>query len=371
VQQAMRITHYLLKLILIILLVFISGCSTMSYYSQSIQGQLSILYHREKIDKLLQSTTVDPALKEKLRNVKAIRHYASAQLDLPDNSSYLYYTDLHRPYVVWNVFATPEFSLTPIKWCYPIVGCVSYRGYFKKDTALTHAEKIRKQGNDVYVAGIAAYSTLGWFDDPVLNTMINWRRRALAGLIFHELSHQLIYIKNDTAFNEAFSSAVERIGTIQWILDNKPSEIQHYLNYLNAQNDFRNLLISTRDTLNKLYISNKSDVNKRKAKIKIFENMKKEYQQLKTRWPDNIQFDHWFNKTINNARFTSSMTYLNAIPAFYTLFLEANANWGKFYQSVIDMQNLTVSKRKEIIQSKIDNHFDIQEILVLLQEDKI
>ncbi|MDH3325827.1 MAG: aminopeptidase [Gammaproteobacteria bacterium] len=363
----MRITYNLKKLSLVLVLLLLNGCGMVSYYNQSIQGQLSILYNREDIDSIINDTETDEALKEKLKQVKTIRQYASDALLLPRNKSYLYYTDLHRPYVVWNVFAAPEFSLEPITWCYPIVGCVSYRGYFAENNAAEHSRQLSSEGNDSHVAGIAAYSTLGWFNDPLLNTMTHWPERSLAGLIFHELTHQVIYISNETGFNEAFASAVERIGSIQWLIEKNPAQLPHYLNYLNAQNDFRNLLSETRSTLNTLYLSDNTNEEKRRGKALIIQKMQNEYTTLKQQWPDTIHFDSWFKKPVNNARFTSSMTYLRQIPAFYTLYLEANGDWELFYNNVKQMESLEREERNKLINSKLDNNFDLNQIVTLIK----
>jgi len=364
----LRITHKLKTLATILLLSVLSGCSALSYYNQSIMGQVSVIYNREDFDSILNDPEADTVLKNKLTRVKIIRRFATERLLLPDNKSYLYYADVKRPYVVTNVFAAPEFSLTPVNWCYPVVGCVSYRGYFNPDDAQNHAVKLSKEGNDTHVAGIAAYSTLGWFDDPLLNTMINWRERALAGLIFHELSHQVLYFSNETAFNEAFSSAVERIGSIQWLIHNNPNQLQHYLLYLDAQNDFRNLLSDIREELKEVYISTDSIQKKRKLKSQIIGNLKIRYTELKHKWPETIHFDYWFNKPVNNARFTSSMTYLQQIPAFYTLFIESNGDWAHFFTTIKNMENLRSEDRKILINSKLDNSFDLNKIVTLLSE---
>lgn len=364
-----HLQHRFLVFILISSTLALSSCSTLHYYTQSIQGQLSILYNREDIDQLLKSQQTNTFLKTKLQQVKTIRQFASQSLQLPDNKSYLYYTDLHRPYVVWNVFAAPEFSLKPYTWCYPIVGCVSYRGYFKENDAHSLAQQLSDQGNDVYVTGIAAYSTLGWFDDPLLSSMIRWRERALAGLIFHELSHQVVYISNETAFNEAFASAVERIGSLQWLIENHQAEdVQRYLGYLNAQNDFRNLLNKTRIKLSVLYESNVSAEDKRNRKAAIITEMKSDYAVLKQTWPSGIHFDLWFKTTVNNARFTSSMTYLQKIPAFYALFLEENGDWLRFFKRIKRMEKVDQKTRNRLINQRLNNNFDLNKIVELLNK---
>jgi predicted aminopeptidase len=183
------------------------ACSTVEFYWQGIAGQMDLLSRAKPLEEVLETTT-DAALRTRLEKAAAIRHFASTELDLPDNGSFRRYADIGRPFVVWNVFATPEFSLKPRESCFPIAGCVAYRGYFAEDAARAEAERYKAHGDDVYVGGVPAYSTLGYFDDPVLSTYIRYRETELARLIFHELAHQIVYVKDDTSFNESFAVAV-------------------------------------------------------------------------------------------------------------------------------------------------------------------
>jgi predicted aminopeptidase len=216
----MKLKKILIKLTSTLLIVtalgMASGCS-IGYYSQSISGHLHLMCSREDIAELLQDEHTPAELKDKLRLVLQIREFASDQLDLPNNDSYKSYVELDRDHVVWNVVAAPEFSMELEKWCFFIVGCVTYRGYFSEVKAQTFADTLRAEGNDVYVPGVDAYSTLGWFDDPMLSTLIKRSEPRLAGLIFHELAHQLLYIKNDSAFNESFAKTVELEGVRRWM----------------------------------------------------------------------------------------------------------------------------------------------------------
>jgi len=351
------------------ILLLLTGCSGISYYSQSISGQMSILLKREELNSVINDVDTDNSVKITLQQVRKIRRFASQSLKLPNNQSYLYYVDLERPYVVWNVVAAPEFSLSPKKWCYPIVGCVSYRGYFALSDAEQHATKLKEQGLDVSVAGISAYSTLGWFDDPVLNTMLNWRDYTLASLIFHELSHQVIYISSETSFNEAFSTAVGRLGTIQWLLAHHPEKLSHYLSFLQAYSDFRQLLNKTHEQLNDVYSSGISDSEKRIKKQTVFNQLKLSYEQLKQQWPNGIHFNSWFSKSINNARFTSTMTYLQKVPAFYALFAESQGDWSKFYEKVIEMDDLDKAERDKLIDEKLAQTIQIEYLIEIIREN--
>lgn len=358
------------SLFLLSLLFAMSGCSTIAYYSQSIHGQLSILFKRESIESVLQDKNTSDSLQQQLIRAQKIRAFASNALFLPDNKSYSQYVDLQRPYVVWNVFAAPEFSLSPKTWCYPIVGCVSYRGYFAEQDALVLAKELEQENLDVHVAGIAAYSTLGWFDDPLLNTMINWSEQRLAGLIFHELSHQLIYISDETAFNEAFASAVERLGTLQWLVESHPEQIPRYLDYLQVQADFRDLILDTRQNLNNIYDNPAmSDTQKRELKNEVISTLRMKYENVKTRWPANINYDGWFEKPINNARLTSAMTYLQKIPGFYSLFTESNGRWKEFYDRVLALEELPKAEREQIIERRSNERFSYEELLNLIRKN--
>jgi len=354
-------------IITLFLLHTLSACSTISYYGQSIQGQMSLLFNRENINDVLNNPETPDNLKTSLQQALAIRQYASTRLSLPNNNSYLNYVDVKRSYVVWNVFAAPEFSLSPKTWCYPIVGCVSYRGYFTQDDAKHEAIKLEKENLDTHVSGIAAYSTLGWFDDPLMNTMLHWKQRTLAGLIFHELSHQIIYIKDETNFNEAFSSSVEQLGTIQWILESNPQQLDDYLTYLQAQSDFRDLLLKTRQHLEALYNKALDNTAKREAKQNIIKNLRLEYAELKTHWPENIHFDSWINKPINNARLTSSMTYLHDIPAFFQFFTEQKGQWPAFYEYVISLDELNKEERNKLIEEKRSVKIDYPSLVELIK----
>lgn len=357
------------QLALLMTIFLLNGCSMLGYYAQSVQGQLTVLQLREPIDELIADESTPTSLKQTLQQVKLIRRFSVEKLHLPDNKSYLYYTDLKRPYVVWNVFAAPEFSLEAKNWCYFIVGCVSYRGYFDEQDAQAHANELEAQQYDVSVAGIAAYSTLGWFDDPVLNTMLSWKEHHLAGLIFHELSHQLLYVKNETAFNEAFSTAVQRIGVVEWLITNAPDTLPSYLQYLAAYADFRQLLKATRNELQELYDSDMSDEIKREQKANVISTMKQRYDSLKLQWPEQISFDNWFLRPVNNARFTSTMTYLEHVPAYLALFVDSGGRWPGFYQAVEKLSELPLELRDKQLEALKNRAIEMQEIVALIQRN--
>lgn len=205
----MTARRFTTRLLLLLWVLPLAGCSSLGYYSSLAQGQRALLQAREPIAAVVSDEQRDPLLRQRLKRVQDARAWAVRQLKLPDNRSYTTYSDLGRPYVVWNVFATPELSLEPLQNCFLLVGCLAYRGYHQQDAAEHRAEDLRKQGYDVHVGGVPAYSTLNWFADPVLNTMMRWSDEVLVGMIFHELAHQLLYIRDDTAFNESYAEFVE------------------------------------------------------------------------------------------------------------------------------------------------------------------
>ncbi|WP_176329729.1 aminopeptidase [Thioflexithrix psekupsensis] len=325
----------------------LNGCSGVHYYSQAVGGQWDIWQRTQAISHLLLDESIDDTLKQRFNDILAMRAFASRELHLPDNDSYRHYADLQRPYVVWSVFATPEFSLTPKQWCFWFVGCVTYRGYFSQTEAETFADSLSAEGNDVYVAGIAAYSTLGWFADPVLNTMLHWSDWRLAGLIFHELAHQQLYIANDTAFNEAFAMTVEYEGIKRWLLFRRDeAQWQEYQRWLNYQHDFNQLILDFRQELDALYQESLEPSLMAFAKQNKFAQLQQRYQELKTqRWDNFSGYDRWFNE-VNNAKLNSVMTYQQYVPALQTLLAQQEGDLLAFYQAAAQLGALSFAQRQ-------------------------
>ncbi len=238
---------------------------TADYYWQGASGQLDILARSKPIHEVI-GESPDAALRQRLARVQEIRAFASRELGLPDNASYTKYADLGRPFVVWNVFAAPELSLTPRQWCFPIAGCVSYRGYFSESEARAEAARLQAAGDDVWVSGVPAYSTLGYFDDPVLSTFVRWPDVEVARMVFHELAHQVVYVKDDTQFNESFAVAVEEAGVERWLLLQGNAQLDaQYLRSGRLRAVFRDLTRETRADLARIYASDAPDAVKRSA----------------------------------------------------------------------------------------------------------
>ncbi|RKZ83169.1 MAG: aminopeptidase [Candidatus Parabeggiatoa sp. nov. 1] len=332
--------------LLILCLSSLGACSNITYYSQAIGGQLDIFRRSQPIERVLADSATPALLKRQLTDILKIRAFASEVLYLPDNGSYTSYADLERPFVVWSVFATPTFSFKPKQWCFFIVGCVSYRGYFAETSAQTLAEELRAQNYDVYVAGIPAYSTVGWFDDPVLNTMLGWAQPQIAGLIFHELAHQQLYIKDDTAFNEAFAMTVEYVGVERWLAQfGIPEDIVRYQQSRLRQAEFVKLVLAARNRLQQIYLQNLPQKKMPAAKTAAFDTLQAQYRQLKNRWNGFAGYDGWFAKDLNNAKLLSVVTYQDYVPAFRALLDQLGGDLPAFYQAVAQLGELPIKER--------------------------
>ncbi len=330
------------------LIALIAGCTQLGYYVQAVQGQYSLLFDARPIDNWLADPSVDATLKGRLAKVQEIRRFAAEELGLPDNDSYKNYADLKRPYVLWNVVATPELSMKPTQWCFPIAGCVNYRGYYDKGEALAFAAALRSNGYDVRVAGVPAYSTLGWFSDPVLSTFIQYPDAELARLVFHELAHQVAYAKDDSKFNESFAVAVEEAGVERWMAKYGDDKMRlSYAAYERRKKDFLALLIKYRNQLEVNYASQISDTEKRQRKIEIFQALKDEYLVLKeVAWGGYSGYDRWFAAPLSNAHLSSVATYHDLVPGFRAL-LAQQKSFSRFYRKVQGLSALDKKARHQ------------------------
>ncbi|MBD9565082.1 aminopeptidase [Pseudomonas sp. PDM09] len=327
------------------LLLLFNGCTSISYYGQLASGQLHLLRAREPVSSVIADPDRDQQLRAHLAQSQKARTFASQHLHLPDNQSYRLYADIGRPFVVWNVFATPEFSLKPQNHCFPIAGCVAYRGYYSQSAARGEAALQRLQGMDVSIGGVEAYSTLGWFNDPIMSSMMGWGDERLATLIFHELAHQRFYVKDDTEFNESFATFVEQEGTRQWRAfrglppDNRALEQQ--------RDQFIQLVLDARKRLEQLYALPLPAEQMRKRKAAEFEQLRRDYRTLRdSQWAGNKRFDAWINTPMNNARLLPFGLYDQWVPAFAALFGQVDGDWVRFYAAVEKLGALPVGERK-------------------------
>jgi predicted aminopeptidase len=318
-----------------------SGC----YLMQAASGQMEIVQKRRPIADVVADPATSEALRTRLEYISAAREFASRELALPDNDSYRSYADLGRPYVVWNVFATDEFSIEPLRWCFPIAGCVVYRGYFDEQAAQNYARRLRFRDYDTAVGGVSAYSTLGHFQDPILNTMLGWSDAQLAATLFHELAHQVAYAPSDSEFNEAFATVVEEAGIERWLASrSRPEELQAWRVQRERQQQFVELLLETRDRLNALYRSDASDNEKRDRKQQEFARLKLDYQALKREWGGYAGYDRWFDRTLNNAHLVSAATYYGCVPQLQARLAALGGDLAKFYEEMKSLAAEDVSR---------------------------
>ena len=327
----------------------LASCSTLNYYTQAAQGQLELLSDARPIDDWLADPTTKTSLRHRLETARQIRLFAVQKMGLPDNGSYKNYAALKRQYVLWNVVATPELSLKPLQWCFPVAGCVNYRGYYNKADAQAYAKELREQGRDVEVGGVSAYSTLGWFSDPLISTFIHYPDAELARLIFHELAHQVVYVPGDSKFNESFASAVEQAGVEGWLERfGNEAMVEAFERYTARKKDFMALLVRYRGELEKLYASDQSRDDKRATKARLFIALKDDYQVLKANWGGYAGYDRFFAEPLSNAHLASIATYNDFVPAFRAL-LHKERSWTAFYKSVKQLAELDKLERHRVL----------------------
>ena len=345
----MRATLVLARALAITLLGFgASACSTLGYYAHVTHGQASLLAHRRPIERIVADQTADASVRRRLADAQDARHFASDHLGLPRNRSYTSYVDLGRAYVTWNVFATPEFSVEPVTHCFPFAGCVAYVGYFEKAKAGHEAERLRAGGDDVAIEGASAYSTLGWFADPILSSMLRWSDDELDGMIFHELAHQLVYVSDDTAFNESFATFVQQEGLRQWraACGLPPADRVEDLH----DDAFSALVLDLRERLRALYAREAPAQEMRDAKRREIDDFRERYRRLRDgAWAGDHRYDTWVDAPINNARLVPFGLYDRWVPAFARLFAEAGGDWEKFYAWVRAFAALGKDERDRLL----------------------
>ncbi|AOZ00875.1 aminopeptidase [Cupriavidus sp. USMAHM13] len=338
----------------LVAVLLLSGCDTVRYYAQSVNGHLSVMAQARPLDDAIADARAanDVRLAQRLALAGEIRAYASRELKLPDNGSYRRYADLHRSFVVWSVFATPELSMTLKTWCFPVVGCISYRGYYDQADAERYAAQLRSEGLEAYVAGIPAYSTLGYFDDPLLNTFVHQPAGELARLIFHELGHQVVYVRNDTAFNESFATAVETAGVARWMAQEAtPEQRASYRQFDQRRQQFRALVLAARNRLDALYRSPLSDAEKRRRKAELLAELRRQYAGLKAGWGGYAGYDRWFAGPLVNPQFAAVATYQQWVPAFLALLARCGGDWERFYAEARRIGDLPPPERQAALRA--------------------
>jgi predicted aminopeptidase len=310
----------------------LAACAGPGYYVQAIDGHLDMMRKRQGIAELLQSPGTPPALASDLRLAAEVRRFAVERLGLPDNGSYEHYVATGRDAVTWNVVAAPELSLQPRRWCFLFAGCVPYRGYFEQAAADRFAARLASKGLDVAVSPAVAYSTLGWFEDPLLDTMFRYGDERLAALVFHEMAHQRLYVPGDAAFNESYASFIEEIGVKLWLAGSGRSDrLEAWERQREAGRQFDTLLADARRRLARLYASPVTDAEKRRGKRTVFDALERAYRQLVDGpWSGRDLFAGWFRQAPNNARLALYESYRGGVCAFAALYAEAMGDLQRF-----------------------------------------
>ena len=340
--------------------VLVSGCQTFHYYAQAVKGQCQLVVHRQRIDALIADPRTPARLRQQLERVEQLRAFAGRELKLPVDGHYRKFVDVHRPYVVWNVQAAPEFSLQPKTWWYPIVGSLEYRGFFSERDARECARRMRAKGLDVHVDGVEAYSTLGWFEDPILSTFVDLEEPELAEVIFHELGHQRVFARADTDFNEAFATTVGQEGARRWLLSNGDTNLcARYVLSLGRNDQFVRLIMNARQRLETVYGDTLDTEGEAKAarklpatpdqlrseKRRVLEDLRGDYARLKSEWGGYSGYDGWFGGELNNAQLNTVANYYDERPGFEQLLRLNGGDLEKFYQAVKRLAGLPRAER--------------------------
>jgi predicted aminopeptidase len=345
----------------VLLLLVVGGCADLSYYLQSASGHLEMMRSARPVEQWLADEQTPLELKQRLQLAQRMRRFAVTQVHLPDNASYQRYADLKRSAVVWNVVAAPEFSFKLKTWCFPVAGCVGYRGYFNEQDANALAQQLKEPGMEVSVYGVPAYSTLGWMNwaggDPLLNTFIHYPEGELARLIFHELAHQVLYVKDDTVFNESFATAVERLGAVRWLdLQAAPEARDDYARYDQRRRQFRALTQATRERLAAIYPQDGAPVQDRaallQAKQQAMQQFRQDYANLRQGWDGYAGYDRWVANA-NNAAFAAQAAYDELVSAFEALFERQGADWPRFYDAVRELAQMPKAQRRQILKQLV------------------
>lgn len=330
----------------LLLALALSGCETVSYYAQAVGGHFDLRTRARPVAEILADAHTPAALRERLALAQTVREFASRQLALPDNGSYRSYAELDRPYAVWNVVTAAEFSLKAIESCFPVAGCVTYRGFFSHEDAEHYAAQARERGLDAFVYGVPAYSTLGAFDDPLLSTFIRWGDAELARLVFHELAHQLLYVKGDTAFNESFAVAVEREGVRRWLAStDRSAELARFRQTRDREREFSGLLDQTRARLEPLY-------RMRIAPAEMRERKRAELERLAA---DPVYRRHagGYIGGPNNALLAAFASYSQLVPAFERALAQSNGDLKTFYARVKALSQLDKAERTRQLEAQL------------------
>ena len=322
-------------LLLLLIALGLPGCALPGYYAQAARGQISLLWRSEPIHSVVSDPSVSASRRRQLMLASRIRQFAVEQLALPDNASYTRFVDVQQPYVLWNVFAAPIFSTEPVTWCFPVAGCVAYRGYFSRQAAFRFAEQMRQKGYDVSVAGVKTYSTLGWLPDPVPNTILDLAEEDLAGLLFHELAHQVIYVTDDTTFNESFATLVEHEGVRRWLArSGRQADFDAFEDRSRRRDEVIKLVLAHQAQLAAVYAEGLSPSIMAQRKLQRLAALRQSYLDLRSRGGGGLGWDAWFSQPLNNAHLAAIGAYYDLVPDFRRLFNAVDQDFEAFYNTV-------------------------------------
>jgi len=336
------------RVLSVLALLVSAGCSTLGYYGQSVHGQLGVMAASRPVDEVIDDPDTPESVRSRLQALPLLRQFATNELALPESSSYRFYADVRRDALVWNVVAAPVDSLTPRRWCYPVIGCANYRGYFDQQAAQQFASGLSAEGWDAAVEPVPAYSTLGWFSDPLPSTVIDWPLADIAGLMFHELAHEALYVKGDSAFNEAYATVVEEAGVRLWLAQygDLQQRDEHVLRQ-RRRREFLRLLADTRGQLSRLYATDLERAGLLHEKAAIFRRLQANYIELKRDWNGYSAYDRWVNRPLNNAHLASIDTYHALVPAFRLILHSHGGDMAAFHASCARLAEAPKAERKQ------------------------
>lgn len=335
---------------LLVWAVLSSGCSTIGFYTQAITGHLQLMSRRQPLDEVIGAPDTEAAVRDKLELVESVRRFAANELGMPVEDAYASYVETGRRYVVWNVFAAPEFSLAMKTFCYPIAGCVAYKGFFERDRAKAEAARLRERGYDVFMGGVVAYSTLGWMADPVIDTFLVRTDARLAALLFHELAHRTVYLSGDTRFNESFATTVERAALRRFLAHTGNIEAyETYRQSVNRQQQVIDLILATRERLGGLYERDLDEQRVRREKHAIIEQMKADYRKMQATWGGAEEFSDWMSSDINNAAIGSVGAYHDLVPAFQAILAELDHDLVRFMEVCRTLSKMDGEDRERLL----------------------
>ncbi len=354
--QGTRTRLFLIAIFCLTTLLLLCGCDTVSYYSQGIKGHFHLVSQVKPIDEVIENRETPEPTRILLKQAKLARVFAVQHLKLPDNKSYSGYADLKRKQVTWNVIATKALSMEPYQSCFPVTGCLSYRGYFSEAGAKQFAQQLQQDQYETFIGGSTAYSTLGWFEDPIVNPMLNHGEARLVETLFHELAHQQLYIKDDSDFNEAFATTVGQNGTREWLRETRPDALPRYNEHLHRYTAFLKLLGHTAEQLKALYETDVDDATKLKAKQQIIHQLKQNHAHFKSKYNGYTGFDKWFEKPINNPRLAMVSVYHELVPDFERWLKACNNDYPRFYEVVESISELPKDERIKTLKQPADCH---------------